>query len=64
MSKNKIIEQIQERNPTAGDEFLMRFDSSQLWSYLTRLERLHGRRGRDTCWVREPAIARPVKPAA
>lgn len=63
MSKQQVIEQIQQRNRSAKSEFLASFDEEALQSYLRRLTSVVGRRGRSSVWVREgntPAIvARP-----
>lgn len=53
MSKQEMIEQIRERNRSASVEFLVHFDEQALTSYLNRLTRINGRRGRDSVWVRD-----------
>jgi hypothetical protein len=57
--KQWLIDEIREFNRSAEPAFLDNFDLRSLDSYLERLTRLHGRRGRDSVWVREgdtPAI--------
>ena len=59
MNKQEMIEQIRSRNRSASVEFLVHFDEQALTSYLNRLTRINGRRGRDSVWVREgdsPAV--------
>lgn len=59
MSKQKMIEQIQQKNRSASPEFLARFDELALGSYLRRLNTVSGHRGKGSVWVREgttPAI--------
>ncbi len=59
MSKREMIDAIRRQNPTADEEFLTGFDPRVLEIYLQRLTQLHGRRGRDSVWVRcgdTPAI--------
>jgi len=53
MSKQQVIEQIQQRNRTAKSEFLATFDEVALQSYLRRLTTVVGQRGRTSVWVRE-----------
>ncbi len=53
MSKQTMIEAIQQHNPSAPSEFLVHFDEVVLRSYLDRLERLAGHRGQDSRWVRD-----------
>jgi len=60
MSKQQMIEQIQQRNRSASPEFLERFDERALQTYLRRLTTVAGHRGRGSVWVREgsaPAIS-------
>jgi len=52
MSKEVLIETIQEHNPTAGQEFLMRFDEAALHRYLTHLQHLASPRRASAGWVR------------
>lgn len=59
MSKQQMIEQIQQKNRSASPEFLERFDERALQSYLRRLTTVMGHRGKGSVWVREgttPAI--------
>lgn len=59
MSKQQVIDAIRVHNPSAPTEFLSVFDERKLQSYLQRLTRILGRRGRGSVWVREgdtPAI--------
>ena len=53
MSKQQMIEQIQQKNRSASPEFLERFDERALQTYLRRLNTVMGRRGRGSVWVRE-----------
>ncbi len=53
MNKQEMIEQIRSRNRSASVEFLVHFDEKALTSYLNRLTRVNGHRGRDSVWVRE-----------
>lgn len=50
MSKDVLIETIQQHNPTAGQEFLMRFNEAALERYLTHLQYLT--HPRNAGWVR------------
>jgi hypothetical protein len=50
MSKDTLIERIQEHNPTAGEAFLMRFDEAALNRYLDHLQ--HLAQPRNSAWVR------------
>lgn len=52
MSKQQMIEQIRERNRSASNEFLVKFDEEALRTYLRRLSTLQGNRGRSSVWVR------------
>ena len=59
MSKQQMIEAIQQKSRGATPEFLARFDEASLQLYLRRLTTVVGRRGRGSVWVREghsPAI--------
>ncbi len=56
-SRNRLVAQIQEINPSAGREFLERFGDSALREYLEHLQT--GVEPRGTGWVRRegrPAI--------
>ena len=53
MSKQQMIELIQQRNRTARPEFLMKFEEPALRDYLERLTVVLGRRGRGSVWVRQ-----------
>jgi len=55
MSKQQMIEQIRERNHSASNEFLIKFDEQALRTYLRRLTTVHGHRGRSSIWVRDGA---------
>jgi hypothetical protein len=52
MSKQQMIEQIRQRNSSASNEFLIKFDEQALKTYLLRLTTVHGCRGRSSVWVR------------
>jgi hypothetical protein len=52
MSKQQIIEAIRTRNRTARRDFLTEFDEHTLTSYLQRLTRIAGHRGRSSAWIR------------
>ena len=52
MSKYEMIDRIRQFNRSVAETFLMEFEESQLESYLQRLTKLSGHRGRDTVWVR------------
>ncbi len=52
MSKQQMIEMIRERNQSASNDFLVKFDEEALRNYLHRLTSLQGRRGRTSVWVR------------
>ncbi len=52
MNKEEIISSIQEQNPSAGEDFLHSFQVHSLQTYLDRLTRLNGQRGRDSVWIR------------
>ena len=59
MSKPETIDAIRKRNPSADEEFLTSFDLRALETYLQRLKKVYGKRGRDSVWVRpgdSPAI--------
>jgi len=67
MNKQEMIEQIRTRNRSASVDFLVHFDEQALSSYLNRLTRINGRRGKDSVWVREsgrPAIVTRAAVAA
>jgi len=53
MSKQQMIEQIRQRNRSASNEFLIKFDEQALRTYLRRLTTVHGHRGRSSIWVRD-----------
>lgn len=53
MSKEQMIEAIRQQNRSAAVDFLVGFDEKQLQTYLQRLSRLLGRRGRSSTWVRQ-----------
>ena len=53
MSKQQMIELIRQRNRSASNEFLIKFDEQALRSYLQRLTTVHGHRGRTSIWVRD-----------
>ncbi|MEO1235269.1 MAG: hypothetical protein AAFX76_00630 [Planctomycetota bacterium] len=60
MSKQKTIERIQQNSRGVSPEFLATFDERTLETYLRRLTRVVGHRGRGSVWVREagpPAVA-------
>ncbi|MEM8737686.1 MAG: hypothetical protein AAGG38_04310 [Planctomycetota bacterium] len=60
MSKQQMIEQIQQKNRGASPQFLERFDEHTLKTYLRRLTKVSGHRGKGSIWVREggsPAVA-------
>lgn len=52
MSKQQMIDLIQQRNRSASSEFLLKFDENALQTYLHRLTSVHGHRGRSSVWVR------------
>jgi hypothetical protein len=52
MSKQQMIELIRERNRSASNEFLVKFDEEALRTYLRRLTHVQGNRGRSSVWVR------------
>ncbi len=52
MSKQQMIEMIRQRNRSASNEFLIKFDEEALRNYLSRLTKLQDHRGRTTVWVR------------
>ncbi len=52
MTKPEMIARIQELNRSADAGFLTRFNEPALAAYLGRLDRLHGRRGPASVWVR------------
>jgi len=69
MSKQELIEAIQQHNRTALPEFLWRFEEQELDRYLRRLTLVHNHRGPMSVWRREticPAITawRKHQPAA
>lgn len=53
MSKQQMIELIRQRNRSASNEFLVKFDEEALRNYLRRLTTIQGHRGRASVWVRE-----------
>ncbi len=60
-TREQLVEQIAELNPTASAEFLAGFEPGQLWSYLRHLLATQEPRGRLARWTREhetPAITR------
>lgn len=66
ISKQALIETIREQNPTAGTEFLTRFDVTALENYLSHLSFRTTPRSADGAWVRTPqtpAIAMCVRAA-
>lgn len=54
LRREHLAGRINALNPTAGVEWLGRFDDCSLRDYLDRLERLSGRRGPATRWERKP----------
>ncbi|QQE10105.1 hypothetical protein JD969_11320 [Planctomycetota bacterium] len=59
MSKEQMIQAIRNRNRTAKPEYLGDFTESDLQQYLMRLTSVHGRRGRNSRWIRNttsPAV--------
>ena len=57
--KESLIHEIRRHNRTAEPAFLDNFDVPTLESYAERLNRLQGKRGRASVWVRPgdtPAI--------
>ena len=52
MSKQQMIEQIQQSTRGATAEFLGAFDDAALQRYLLRLTTTSGRRGPGSVWVR------------
>lgn len=61
MTKQQMIEAIRQRNRSAQQEFLARFDEQALRSYLDRLTVLADRRGPGSVWVR-PNLKPAAKP--
>lgn len=59
MSKQQIINEIQQYNRSACQEFLISFNEDDLRVYLHRLTNLAGQRGRHSGWVR-PSNVPPV----
>lgn len=60
MSKQQLIERIQQVNRSADEGFLVHFNQEALEKYLQRLDLTRGRRGRPSVWVRtgeSPAVA-------
>jgi hypothetical protein len=55
MSKQQLIEAIQEHNRSVNDDFLKGFELGDLETYLQRLTRIANHRGRETGWVRSGA---------
>jgi hypothetical protein len=53
MSKQQMIDLIQQRNNSATSEFLVKFDEDALKTYLRRLTTVQGHRGRSSVWVRD-----------
>ncbi len=64
MTKQQMIEAIRQRNRSAQQEFLVRFDEASLRSYLDRLTVVAGRRGRDSIWVRPNPHVKSKRTAA
>jgi hypothetical protein len=63
LTREQLVEQIGELNPTASVEFLAGFEPSQLRRYLCHLLATQEPRGRTARWTREhetPAITRWV----
>ena len=59
MSKQQIIQAIQQHNRSVNEDFLVRFDEKTLRHYLERLANVLGHRGPTSVWVRPgdtPAI--------
>ena len=52
MSKQEMIEAIRRQNRTVTEDYLGDFDEPALQEYLERLTTVHGRRGRNSIWVR------------
>ena len=63
MSKQQLIEAIRDENPTAAEIFLRSFDEPTLRTYLDRLTRLQGHRGKASTWIRQATVA-PATAAA
>jgi hypothetical protein len=57
MSKEQLIDNIRQHNPTANSEFLFGFDEVALNRYLTHLRYLGRPRGAGSLWVRQPETA-------
>ena len=53
MSKQQMMEMIRERNRSASNEFLVKFDEEALSTYLRRLTTLQDHRGRSSVWIRK-----------
>lgn len=53
MSKQQMIDLIRQRNRSASNEFLVKFDEEALQTYLRRLTTLQDHRGRASVWVRQ-----------
>jgi hypothetical protein len=59
LRRERLVGQIHTFNPSARIDWLGRFDDGDLRDYLDRLERLAGKRGRESRWERRntaPAI--------
>ena len=52
MTKQTTIALIRQRNRSASEQYLTRFDEESLRQYLRRLIHLDQRRGRTTYWIR------------
>ncbi len=52
MTKNELIDEIRRLNHTAPSDFLSTFAETDLQTYLERLHRLFGQRGRRSGWIR------------
>ena len=60
MSKQQLIDSIREHNPSAGHEFLIRFDEVALNLYLNHLDHIRQPRGAASMWVRGSETAAVV----
>ena len=66
MSKTDLIAAIREHNPSADEHFLNAFNEPTLQTYLDRLTKLQGHRGRGSTWIRQattPAVTHPNRAA-
>lgn len=50
--RSYLVQQILHVSPTAGVEFLARFDEESLREYLDHLSATAGQRGRQSRWIR------------